>query len=64
MSDTTTESQVSDNQNLAPSESVEQQLATNDNCTERQLQSAFLPPTVTFVFTSIFFFVFIRSLID
>jgi hypothetical protein len=51
MSNTISENQSSNNQN---SEDSKQQLNSNDGYTERQLQSAFQPSTVTFVF--IYFF--------
>jgi len=45
MSNTVAESQSSNNQNSSPTEDSKQQLNSNDGYTQRQLQSAFQPPT-------------------
>jgi len=56
MSNTVSESQSSNNQSSSSTEDSKQQLNSNDGCTERQLQSAFQPSNVTFVFSLFFFF--------
>jgi hypothetical protein len=50
MSNTISESQSSNNQNLSLNEDSKQQINANDDYTQRQLQSSFQPTTVTFVF--------------
>jgi len=55
MSNTASESQLSNNQNSSSTEDSKQQLNSNDGYTARQLQSSFQPTTVTFVFILFFF---------
>ncbi len=65
MSNTVSESQLSNNQNSSSNEDTKQQVNSNDDYTQRQLQSSFQPTTVTFVFYVVFvrnYFVFFRML--
>lgn len=64
MSNTITENPLSNNQNTTSTEDSKQQVNSNEGYTERQLQSAFQPSSVTFLLKFVFFSIFALTFID